>query len=195
MTKATTLTGGELLPIVQNGTNMVTTVTLLRKDLVTEEWVQNAINNAGGKTVVVTELPAKGDANKIYLVPNGSSKADDVYDEYIWLGDEWEFLGNKQITIDLTPYYTKTETDDKFVVAVTGKQLSTNDYTDADKQEVAKIVNKVDKVNNKQLSTEDFTTDFKTKLSEGYTKDQIDAQLASLITRIEALEVPLTLLP
>lgn len=112
MTTAASLVGDELLPIVQNGSNKSTTVNQIRDGMATEEWVQNAIDNAGGKTVVVTSLPVKGDANKIYLVPNESARTNDVYDEYIYLtGNGWEFLGNKQVTIDLTGYYTKAEVD------------------------------------------------------------------------------------
>lgn len=48
---------------------------------------------------------------------------------------------------------------------VSGKGLSTNDYTTTEKQEVAKIANKVDKVDGKQLSTNDYTTEEKTKLA------------------------------
>lgn len=39
-----------------------------------------------GKTItVVTELPQTGDPDRIYLVPNESSRTNDIYDEYIWL--------------------------------------------------------------------------------------------------------------
>lgn len=116
------------------------------------------------------------------MVPNESSRANDVYDEYIWMVTTektgWEFLGNKHVEVDLTGYYNKTQVDKAIedsearstaaialkVDKVDGKQLSTNDYTTAEKQEVAKIANKVDKVEGKQLSTEDYTTAEKTKL-------------------------------
>ena len=47
---------------------------------------------------------------------------------------------------------------------VNGKGLSTNDYTAEDKAAVGTIADKVDKVEGKQLSTEDYTTAEKTKL-------------------------------
>ena len=183
MTPATTLAGDELIPIVQNGANKSTTVNKVIEGLATEQWVTNAIADAGGKVLVVTELPAKGNPNTIYMVPNESSRANDVYDEYIWMVTTektgWEFLGNKHVEVDLTGYYNKTQVDKAIedsearstaaialkVDKVDGKQLSTNDYTTAEKQEVAKIANKVDKVEGKQLSTEDYTTAEKTKLS------------------------------
>lgn len=183
MTPATTLAGDELIPIVQNGANKSTTVNKVIEGLATEQWVTDAIADAGGKVLVVTELPAKGNPNTIYMVPNESSGANDVYDEYIWMVTTektgWEFLGNKHVEVDLTGYYNKTQVDKAIkdsearstaaialkVDKVDGKQLSTNDYTTAEKQEVAKIANKVDKVKGKQLSTEDYTTAEKTKLS------------------------------
>lgn len=182
MTPATTLAGDELIPIVQNGANKSTTVNKVIEGLATEQWVTDAIADAGGKVLVVTELPAKGNPNTIYMVPNESSRANDVYDEYIWIVTTektgWEFLGNKHVEVDLTGYYNKTQVDKAIedsearstaaialkVDKVDGKQLSTNDYTTAEKQEVAKIANKVDKVEGKQLSTEDYTTAEKTKL-------------------------------
>lgn len=183
MTPATTLAGDELIPIVQNGANKSTTVNKVIEGLATEQWVTDAIADAGGKVLVVTKLPAKGNPNTIYMVPNESSGANDVYDEYIWMVTTektgWEFLGNKHVEVDLTGYYNKTQVDKAIedsearstaaialkVDKVDGKQLSTNDYTTAEKQEVAKIANKVDKVEGKQLSTEDYTTAEKTKLS------------------------------
>lgn len=183
MTPATTLAGDELIPIVQNGANKSTTVNKVIEGLATEQWVTDVIADAGGKVLVVTELPAKGNPNTIYMVPNESSRANDVYDEYIWMVTTektgWEFLGNKHVEVDLTGYYNKTQVDKAIedsearstaaialkVDKVDGKQLSTNDYTTAEKQEVAKIANKVDKVEGKQLSTEDYTTAEKTKLS------------------------------
>lgn len=52
----------------------------------------------------------------------------------------------------------KATADGKFVAKVTGKGLSTNDYTAADKTAVGTIANKVDKVTGKGLSTNDYTT-------------------------------------
>ena len=190
MTPATTLAGDELIPIVQNGANKSTTVNKVIEGLATEQWVTDAIADAGGKVLVVTELPAKGNPNTIYMVPNESSRANDVYDEYIWMVTTektgWESLGNKHVEVDLTGYYNKTQVDKAIedsearstaaialkVDKVDGKQLSTNDYTTAEKQEVAKIANKVDKVNGKGLSTNDYTTE--DKAAVGTIADKVD---------------------
>lgn len=154
MDATNTLAGDELVPIVQNGSNKSATISKIKEGLATEAWVIEAINNAGGKTVVVTELPAKGDVNKIYLIPNGSSRANDVYDEYIYLITEqktgWEFLGNKHVDVNLKDYYTKAEVN-KAIEGVEGRTTSA-------------LALKVDKVDGKQLSTNDYTTSEKNKL-------------------------------
>lgn len=154
MTPATTLAGDELIPIVQNGANKSTTVNKVIEGLATEQWVTDTIADAGGKVLVVTELPAKGNPNTIYMVPNESSRANDVYDEYIWMVTTektgWEFLGNKHVEVDLTGYYNKTQVD---------KAIE-----DSEARSTAAIALKVDKVDGKQLSTNDYTTAEKTKL-------------------------------
>ena len=148
-----------------------------------------------GKTItVVTELPQTGDPDRIYLVPNESSRTNDIYDEYIWLVEQnkWEFLGNKHVDVDLTDYYTKEEVDalipqvDSYTKAESDNKyaVKTDVYTKSEvddlivpqidaytKQEsdskyatIETVNNKVDKVVGKQLSTEDYTTEEKTKL-------------------------------
>lgn len=154
MDATNTLAGDELVPIVQNGSNKSATISKIKEGLATEAWVIEAINNAGGKTVVVTELPTKGDVNKIYLIPNESSRANDVYDEYIYLITEqktgWEFLGNKHVDVNLKDYYTKVEVNEA-IEGVEGRTTSA-------------LALKVDKVDGKQLSTNDYTTSEKNKL-------------------------------
>lgn len=154
MDATNTLAGDELVPIVQNGSNKSATISKIKEGLATEAWVIEAINNAGGKTVVVTELPIKGDVNKIYLIPNESSRTNDVYDEYIYLITEqktgWEFLGNKHVDVNLKDYYTKAEVNEA-IEGVEGRTTSA-------------LALKVDKVDGKQLSTNDYTTSEKNKL-------------------------------
>lgn len=67
-----------------------------------------------GLYVVVQTLPAQpaaGNENKIHLVPSQSGETGDMYIEYIWKGDTWEKLGEKQIETDLSDYYNKTQVD------------------------------------------------------------------------------------
>ena len=59
---------------------------------------------------VLTELPSTGEVGVLYFIPNSASSATNIYDEYVWMGTRFEFLGNPRL--DLSNYYTKTETDD-----------------------------------------------------------------------------------
>lgn len=80
-----------------------------------------------------------------------------------------------------------------------GKGLSTNDYTTAEKEKLAglptgtqltqNLSSKVDKVGGKQLSTEDFTTVFKNKLEglSNYNDTEVKKSLASLQSTINTL--------
>lgn len=62
---------------------------------------------------IIDVLPETGLANKIYLVPNGTTDNQDLFDEYVWVNESFEFLGTKQFEIDLTDYYTKEEVDNR----------------------------------------------------------------------------------
>lgn len=85
---------------------------------------------------VVTSLPTTGVKGKIYLKAH-SHGTGDAYDEYIWTGSAFEKIGNTDI--DLSGYATTSA-------------LTTG------------LNGKVDKVSGKGLSTNDFTTALKNKL-------------------------------
>lgn len=59
---------------------------------------------------VVTELPATGTKGVIYLVAH-THDTNDVYDEYIWITDEYERLGT--LDVDLSGYATIQYVDDE----------------------------------------------------------------------------------
>ena len=68
-----------------------------------------------GLYVVVQTLPAQpaaGNENKIHLVPlaSGQTSQNDQYEEYLWKGTEWEYLGVRQAEIDLSDYWTSAQT-------------------------------------------------------------------------------------
>ena len=111
----------------------------------------------------------------------------------------WSMTENKYVdtgiyaTVDIGEFYKKSETDEKLsgkVDKVTGKGLSTNDYTDEEKEKLKGLSNyddteikkevggKVDKVQGKGLSTNDYTTEEKTKLSELPSNTELDTDLS-----------------
>lgn len=59
--------------------------------------------------LIVNELPLVGSEDTLYFVPKTDTEESDMYDEYVWINNDWELVGTKQITVDLTNYYTKTE--------------------------------------------------------------------------------------
>ena len=86
-----------------------------------------------GLYVVVTELPAQpaaGNENKIHLVPlsSASTGTNDYYEEYLWKGDAWEYLGVRQAEVDLTDYWTSAQTQSAITAATSGK-VDTSAYT------------------------------------------------------------------
>lgn len=77
----------------------------------TSKSIVNKFMDVDGKTktyeqisinifIPVDKLPEIGEKNKIYLVPaeNGA------FDEYYWINDKWELLGN--VALDLSDYPT-----------------------------------------------------------------------------------------
>ena len=59
--------------------------------------------------LIVNELPQVGRSDTLYFVPKEDAETSDLYDEYVWIDNKWELIGEKQITIDLSDYYTKQE--------------------------------------------------------------------------------------
>lgn len=105
-----------------------------------------SLSNGGNVTIdltlfkVVDKLPtANIDETKIYLVKSAENTTGNVYSEYIYTGEAWEELGTYKSEVDLSPY---------------AKTADVN----------ASLATKVDKVSGKGLSTNDFTAAYKAKL-------------------------------
>ena len=91
---------------------------------------------------VVEVLPTSNiDTTKIYLVRD-SAVDNNSYSEYMYVGGKWEKLGDFRSTVDLQPYakteYVNNQLATK-VDKVSGKGLSTNDYTTAEKNKLEGI--------------------------------------------------------
>lgn len=109
---------------------------------------------------IVDELPQTGTNGVIYLVPKGENS----YTEYLWIEDEerYEMLGDVG-DIDLTDYYTKTETDEKLVLKANASDVYTK--TEAD---------------NKFLTEHQSLANYYTK-DEVYNKTESDAKYATQV--------------
>lgn len=74
----------------------------------------------GVKYEVVEELPTIGEDGFIYLVPKTTSLEDNVYNEYMYINDNWELIGDTEA--DLTDYVKNTDyasTQDAGVIKAT----------------------------------------------------------------------------
>ena len=65
---------------------------------------------------IVTELPTE-DINPfcIYMILKTDPETDNVYDEWVYINNSWEYLGNTKV--DMTQYYTKQEVNQLPAVA------------------------------------------------------------------------------
>ena len=104
---------------------------------------------------IVDELPQTGTNGVIYLVPKGENS----YAEYLWIEDEerYEMLGDVG-DIDLTNYYTKSESDGLFATQVVVNE------------EIAARIQGDSNINTALESKADK--------SDTYTKTQVDDALA-----------------
>ena len=107
---------------------------------------------------VVSSLPTSNiKKNRLYLVPNQEQESQNLYDVFLRVNNSWEKV---DVTINLTGYVTTSALD----TALSGK---------------------VDKVTGKGLSTNDFTNPYKSKLdnleSTYATQDGVTADLSDYV--------------
>lgn len=103
----------------------------LKTQTYTQTEVNDLISHLASLTVEIVEtLPTQDiSTSTIYLINvTGTTN----YEQWMYINSTWSNIGNT--SVDLSNYYTKTQTDtllaDK-VDKVTGKGLSTNDFSDA----------------------------------------------------------------
>ncbi|MBQ4232657.1 MAG: hypothetical protein II699_05200 [Lachnospiraceae bacterium] len=166
--------------------------------------IVSAIRFGGYK--IVDELPDTDiDVRAIYLVPKNVPDTSNIKEEYINLNGTpsgWERIGDT--SVDIEGYVTTDEMNAALVAKVdkiTGKGLSTNDYTNSEKEKLASLYNyddtsvrnlistKVDKIEGKGLSANDFTNSEKSKLEalHNYNDSELRAEVA---TKADKTEIP-----
>ena len=99
--------------------------------------IENNTISATSLFQIVDTLPNTGKTDRIYLLYSDSAEEGNELIEYIWVNSKWELIGsfkiNSDIDADLSNYLTKTEAEKKYQQKIDGKGLSTNDYTNNDK--------------------------------------------------------------
>lgn len=110
-------------------------------------YVDNAISGVAGlSTAIVQKLPPTGKNGVLYLVSN-PHEDDNQYDEYLWISNTRTFERIGATSVDLSGYVTESD-------------FSSTVYT------IKNILgNKVDKVSGKDLSSNDFTDAMRDKLN------------------------------
>jgi len=93
--------GTPSVSVVKTGTDAAPTLTFNFTNLKGEPGVSTI------QTQIVNSLPATGDSGTIYFMPNNSLESNNVYDEYIWVNNDWEKVDSK---IDLSNYIKKSNT-------------------------------------------------------------------------------------
>lgn len=95
-----------------NGVKVITTnqdgeetITIVPQGPQGEPGVPGAV-----KILIVNELPTEDiQTDTIYLVPSDDPTTQDMYLEYMYINNQWELLGQKQIVVDLTDYVKNTD--------------------------------------------------------------------------------------
>lgn len=114
---------------------------------------------------VVSKLPNKGDYNTIYLLVEN----DKEIGSYTYINDSWKEITSTIFIDDILSLSSENAVQNKVITE--------------------ELNNKVDKVSGKQLSTEDFTTELKTKLEgmKSFDTTEISNKLNGLQTQIDTL--------
>lgn len=74
---------------------------------------------------VVDQLPTTDiDENKIYLLPNAAGIDGNTYIEYMYIKGKWEVVGEYKSELTLDGYYTKEQTDEKFLTKTEAGNLA-----------------------------------------------------------------------
>ena len=113
----TELPNPESLTIQVNGANLDTydgsEAKTVNIQAATEEYVKQLISTIQMASFEVVDTLPESDikSNAIYLVPSNVSGLNNIYDEYIYVNNKWELIGNT--SIDLSQYATKEYIDDK----------------------------------------------------------------------------------
>ena len=80
---------------------------------------------------IVSKRPSKPKENTIYLVPSTNGEGSNILTEWVYVNNAWEQFGEFKADVDLSGYVKKED----------GKGLSTNDYTDEDKEKLDSLEN------------------------------------------------------
>lgn len=132
-----------------------------------KEMISNLVNL---RLQIVAELPERGETNIIYLIQK-DGEAPDTYDEYVYIEDKWEKIGNTDV--DLSNYYTKEDVYNKSEIneikSQIESQISDVEVSNSGSGNVITSL-EVDPVNKHKINV--------AKDIDVYTKSEIDSKLS-----------------
>lgn len=91
-----------------NGVALVGNVSPDDLNLATKEYVEREIATFDF-IKIVDELPEVGLPNREYFVRKRIPNQNDLFDEWAWVNNDWEFKGTKTIEVDLSEYVKNTD--------------------------------------------------------------------------------------
>ena len=97
----------------------------------TKKYVDDSIVSAIGDIVsfgveLVDELPTENiSTSTVYMVPSTKTEEQNVKDEYLYTGTEWELIGTTKV--DLSNYYNKQEVDEMMDNVMTKITVATDE--------------------------------------------------------------------
>lgn len=99
---------------------------------------------------IVDTLPATGSPNKIYFVPKTDTQTNDLFDEYMWINNNWEWITTKQIEVqmDMSNYYNKTETNN-----LLANKVNTTDFNSYKAEVTTALDGKADSTHTQSANT------------------------------------------
>lgn len=103
----TTLVDSDALPIVNGNETKKVTISKLGDILATKEYVSEAIatlGDMGFTPVIVASLPTTNiKTNTIYLVLSGDGSGQNIYEEWMYINNEWEQIGSTKVDLSDVP--------------------------------------------------------------------------------------------
>lgn len=149
---------------------------------------QTAVRAA--KLEVVTELPEIGKKNQIYLVPNKSSVSGDAYDEYIWINDTWEFLGNRRLELTIDSFLKPDSTNPVENGVIYWRFLGVDKDIEVNKNNIGVLTGRVNEVDGIAKGAKELTKVNEEKLnSVQATANEAKASVEGLTTVTKRMEI------
>lgn len=122
------------IPLAEGGGSSVIDDTSIS---LTKTWssskILSELADAGFDVEIVTELPSVGDPHTIYFILKPNSSTGDTYDEWMYINNNWEKIGNT--SVDLSNYATLNDISIYATISYVNASLATK----ADVYEVATV--------------------------------------------------------